>query len=240
MTVEGVAADFECSWRTAAMAHAKELQPFLTTVQQKTLFDALELGASGDDHKGHTHPSCKANPQTFEQLSWDPVVASPVQRQRAGELALHAATAEELIDAFAAAGVHAGPALITLEPGAVYRLNETLILGPEHSHTTMKPSTLGGAATISGSKLLSGLTWAAVALPKAPKGVFKASGVVMERGDALRVNGLRATRARFPNANPEFDQFPAGCESPNDLLIPLSALWLRLRLRLSKLCLPAG
>eukprot|EP01052_Picozoa_sp_SAG31_P000207 SAG31_NODE_7_length_42755_cov_130.245728_3_plen_153_part_00 len=31
MEVEGVPADFECAWRTAAMAHAKKLQPFLSS-----------------------------------------------------------------------------------------------------------------------------------------------------------------------------------------------------------------
>ena len=44
MEVEGVPAGFECAWRTAAMAHAQQLQPFLSSKQQKTLFDALELG----------------------------------------------------------------------------------------------------------------------------------------------------------------------------------------------------
>ena len=38
MDVDGVPAGFECGWRTAAMAHAKELQPFLTAAQQKVPF----------------------------------------------------------------------------------------------------------------------------------------------------------------------------------------------------------
>ena len=81
MDVDGVPADFECAWRTAAMARAKEIQPFLSTAQQKSLHDALELGASGDDHKGHTHGPCQKRsrgggevvpPTSFEALSWVP------------------------------------------------------------------------------------------------------------------------------------------------------------------------
>ena len=37
------------------------------------LYAALELGAGGDDHKGHTHPPCAAHQQkTFAELSWEP------------------------------------------------------------------------------------------------------------------------------------------------------------------------
>jgi hypothetical protein len=221
MEVEGVPADFECAWRTAAMAHAKTLQPSLSSQQQKTLFDALELGAAGDDHKGHTHGPCKKDSPSFEELSWDPVAPAVALGRRAGELALHVTSAEELVDAFAAAGAHEGPSLITLEPGTTYRLNKTLVLGPEHSHTTMKPSTLDGAATISGSKLLEGLTWAPVSINNVTKGVYKTSITGVDQIEALRVDGLRATRARFPNADPEFDQFPKGyVTTPTDYTAP--------------------
>jgi hypothetical protein len=225
MEVDGVAADFECSWRTAAMAHAKELQPFLTTAQQKTLFDALELAATGDDHKGHTHGPCKKKAHTFEELSWEPAVAADAPSPRAGELAMHATSAEELVAAFAAAGAHEGPALITLEPGKTYRLNETLVLGPEHSHTTMKPSTLDGAATISGSKLLEGLAWEPVSLNNVSKGIFKTMVSHVDQMHALRVDGLRSTRARFPDADPEFDQFPKGYVTTKTEYMPPKFTW---------------
>jgi hypothetical protein len=102
------------------------------------------------------------------------------------------------------AGAHEGPTLISLVPGAVYRLNATLVLGPEHSHTTISSKSLpGGAAVISGARLLDHLKWEPVALPNAPKGVFKALvPVSVENIQALRVDGLRSTRARYPNANP--------------------------------------
>ena len=225
MEVEGVPAGFECAWRTAAMAHAQQLQPFLSSKQQKTLFDALELGAAGNDNKGHTHGPCKKGSPTFDELSWDPVVTDVALGRRAGELALHATSAEELVAAFAAAGAHDGPSLITLEPGRTYRLNETLVLGPEHSHTTMKPSTLDGAATISGSKLLEGLTWTPVSLNNVTKGVYKATVSGGAQIDALRVDGLRATRARFPNADPEFDQFPKGYVTAKTQYMPPKFTW---------------
>ena len=222
MDVEGVPADFECAWRTAAMAHAKELQPTLTTAQQKTLFDALELGAAGDDHKGHQHPPCQ-KAHSFADLSWEPALRSEPQGPRAGELALHAATAEELLAALDAAAAHSGPARITLQADTVYRLNETLVLGPEHSHTTIHSETLGGAATISGSKLLSGLKWSPVAIGNVSKGVYKAAVTGVEQMDALRVDGLRATRARYPNAG----RHPGCCPL---MLSPAILLGLRLLL----------
>ena len=203
MEVDGVPTDFECAWRTAAMAHAKELQPFLSTAQQRSLFDALELGVGGDDHKGHAHGPCKkaGGSPSFESLSWEPQLEAPSPRP-AGELELHPATAEELLAAVDSAAGHDGPTLINLAPGTVYRLNATLVLGKEHSHTTFSSKTLpGGAATISGSKLLEGLHWAPVAVKNVSKGVYKATVSGVAKMDALRVNGQRATRARYPNAN---------------------------------------
>ena len=57
-----------------------------------------------------------------------------------GELLLQAATTHELLQAVAAAGAHAGPAArILLAPG-VYRLNETLTLGPDWPWASMSLS----------------------------------------------------------------------------------------------------
>ncbi len=88
-----------------------------------------------------------------------------------------------------------------LPPHALSFTRETdPLLGPEHSHPTIHSETLGGAATISGSKLLSGLQWSPVAIGNVSKGVYKAAVTGVDQMDALRVDGLRATRARYPNA----------------------------------------
>jgi hypothetical protein len=125
-------------------------------------------------------------------------VETAARQPRAGELSLNPSTAEELLAAVDAAGTHDGATLITLAPGTVYRLNATIVLGPEHSHTTISSASLGGAATISGSKLLEGLKWAPVAVKNASKGVFKATVAGVDQMDALRVDVRRTCSSARP------------------------------------------
>jgi len=197
MEVEGVPPDFECAWRAAAFLHAKALQPALSQSRQKVLFDALELAVRGDDHKGHAHPPCRS----FEDVKWSPKVSEPGRAPR--EELVEAANVAELLQHVRRGGSRERPLHIALQPGT-YRLNETLVLGPKQSHITISPAE--GEAVLTGSRLLD-LEWT----PSSKPGVWTAPvpADVLEI-DALRVNGLRATRARYPNADPERDQFPAG------------------------------
>lgn len=117
-------------------------------------------------------------------------------------------TAEQLIAALDAIAADESVGVlreVRLAPG-VYRLNTTMVLTPAHSNTAITAP--DGEATLTGSRLLSvqwkqattsrGITvWAADIPPSSPI-------------DALHVGGNRATRARYPNANPETDQFPTG------------------------------
>ena len=99
-------------------------------------------------------------------------------------------------------------ARIVLRQG-VFFVAETVQLGADDSFLAIC-SFPGEQATLSGGVQVSGLHWTPTgtgstilqaALPRAqlPVGVT-----------ALHVNGLRATRARFPNANAEIDLFPTG------------------------------
>jgi len=229
---DGVLSDFECGWRKAAMAQAKVLQPSLTAARQKVLrplschgaraaaaavvltcpqvlFDALELGAAGDDHKGHTHPPCGKGLR-FATHSWAPAPTAAAPRP-AKELVLEVGSTHELLAALKTGhgkGTAERPVHIAMK-GGVYRLNETMVLGAAQSHTKIGPKGTADVVELTGNRLLSGLKWAAAA--GKPKGVWAATVPAdVKQMDSLRVNGLRATRARYPNANPEFDQFPKG------------------------------
>jgi hypothetical protein len=215
-TFDGVPDDFECSWRLAAMAHAKTLQPFLPTDKQKSLFDALELGTSGSEGH-HKHKSCKK--QRFEDVAWEPeFFAHSSQAEEHWDRVVSVSSTDELLSALGEVGSTNSDVKtkITMAPGT-YRLNQTMELGPDHSGTTIAPAKAGDEVILSGSRLLSGLTWAKTGNPKSniyvtplPLPPHSHQQHVWPDVTALRINGMRATRARFPNANPEWDQFPKG------------------------------
>jgi len=204
---EGVNSDFECAWRTAAFQHAKELQPSLSVARQHLLFDALELANSGDDHKGHTHPPCQHENLQFEELSWKPIPTS-LETEKKSMAVLVVESAEELVEALEAVKNSPDPTRIAMKAGT-YRLNETMLLGAGHSGIVIGPEKPGDEVVLSGNRLISGLKWSPAS--NKIKGVWATQVPKdVEEIVALRVNGLRATRARYPNANPEFDQFPTG------------------------------
>lgn len=154
---------------------------------------------------GHTHGPCGA-PLRFEAFSWEPAdhhsEPMPADAQAHTRATITVRSAEELRGVLATRrAIRDGPLSIRLASG-VYRLNETLVLTSAHSNTTISPASEDGSVVITGSRALTDLSWAPAA--GMPKGIWVARVPAdVETVDALRVNGLRATRARFPNANPE-------------------------------------
>jgi hypothetical protein len=99
--------------------------------------------------------------------------------------------------------------------GAPRNLPEAgIVLTPADSGITIAAAEGVEDAILSGGVELSGLMWKPS--PKNPKiqvaMLTAAQAASLPGGDAaaLRVGGERATRARFPNANPEIDLFPMG------------------------------
>ena len=99
--------------------------------------------------------------------------------------------------------------MIQLRAGS-YHLAETVVLGAADSGLTIT-AYQNEAVEISGGINLTGLAWAPSAanrkvwVTKVPRESLGPAGI-----PALQVEGTRATLARFPNANPELDLFPAG------------------------------
>ena len=105
------------------------------------------------------------------------------------------------------------PATIVLR-GGTHRINgEPIVLHHTDSFLTIE-AYKDEAAIVSGAVLLSALQWAKSASPATAHVVTltpgQAAGLPSLAIPALRVHGKRATRARYPNANPELDLFPKG------------------------------
>eukprot|EP00035_Acanthoeca_spectabilis_P012614 m.227837 g.227837 ORF g.227837 m.227837 type:complete len:815 (+) comp15667_c0_seq10:79-2523(+) len=189
----GVPSDFECAWRKAAFAQASVLQPELKLAQRGDLHDALEL-------------SSQCN-QSFVSHSSETDARGGIRTEecRLVENCRSVTNVAEFLSALDLVGAATGSWEVRMAPG-VYRLNKTLVLGPEQSGTSITAPS--GGVTITGAKLLT-VDWQLVTTAHGVKAYSAAvpAGITI---DALRVGGQRATRARFPNANPETDQFPKG------------------------------
>ena len=109
------------------------------------------------------------------------------------------------------------PSTIFLGAGTYYldtkNQGQGIVLEPEDSGLTISAEK-GEEAILSGGIELSNLHWTPSASnPKVYTTTLTSvqTGLIPPQGvTSLRVNGLRATRARYPNANPEIDLFPKG------------------------------
>eukprot|EP00040_Diaphanoeca_grandis_P028572 m.165768 g.165768 ORF g.165768 m.165768 type:complete len:822 (+) comp31396_c0_seq1:19-2484(+) len=197
----GAPTDFECSWRAAAFVQAKAIQPFLTEARQKVVHDALELTTL-----------CNTTFTAWDNSASATMVEYGCAKTGVSEICVEIVveTYDDLLQALETSK-HAPVNRTThvlIKAGATIHLNETILLTPAHSNTVISPTTAGSAPTISGSRVLD-VTWQQY---KTPRGIsaFVADVPKGLRGDALHVDGRRATVARYPNANPETDQFPTG------------------------------
>ena len=204
----------DCSWRRLAQQHAPSLlSPRLyTPASARVLHNALELEtlcgeafAWPDRHEPPrakmvvTEPSIFVSPSGNDAASG--TMGAPLQTLRAAlarvRLARNGTTT---------------PASILLRAGT-YRLGQSLVLGHHDSNLTIAAYGVE-EAIVSGATLLSGLRWRpsppghAATLPSTQ--AAQLSSTPLGPMPALRVRGQRATRARYPNANPELDLFPTG------------------------------
>lgn len=119
-------------------------------------------------------------------------------------------TLQGALQALRSARKDASPAAIYLRQGT-YHLQDTITLTAQDSFLTI--AAYGSeAVNISGARVLAGLQWK----PSHNPSIYTADLSAIQPTDlpagirALRVNGFRATLARYPNANPELDMFPKG------------------------------
>jgi hypothetical protein len=213
---EGADPDFDCAWRKYAYEYAQSIQPHLPSDTSKTkqLFDALEL----DVLCGQTYEASTANGKNGSASilggSCPPksirvyVNAQNGSDANDGTPARPLKTLASAVAATRTGRVSSAPACILLASG-VYHLESTIRLGPADSGLSIVGEQ---GATLSGGILVQGVQWQA-----GPSGsvvadlsayVLPQNVPAMQYGDPLERQ--RATRARYPNANPELDLFPKG------------------------------
>jgi hypothetical protein len=203
---------FDCAWRVFAYEYAQSIQPRIPsdTSKAKQLFDALELGVLC----GQTYVAGTTAASVFGATCPPSASIRVFVNARNGSDANDGTVARPLKTlASAVAATRTGrtspaTACILLASG-VYHLASTIRLGPEDSGLSIVGAQ---AATLSGGTLVEDVQWrtgprgsvvADLAAYALPHGV-----PAMQYGDALERQ--RATRARYPNANPELDTFPMG------------------------------
>jgi len=207
---------FDCAWRKMAMDYAVKIQPWISSESTKTkqLYDALQISTLCDipyNHKAYQSWTNNALPitTTFDVVFYvDPIHGSD---QNTGSLLNPFATLQHAVDATrkarSAQSIRAGNAAIFLRKGTYY-LNATVVLGSQDSGLTISNYN-AEEAVISGGQLVN-VNWSRS--KKDPKiYVANLNHIHLPMGiPAMQVNNVRATRARYPNANPELDLFPKG------------------------------
>lgn len=206
---DGVDPKFDCAWRKLALPYALQIQPSLTSAQQRAIHEALQL----------------------DSLCSTPfLAASPSQWQSAAEMdrLRSAGRTEIFVDASkgsdSAAGTMANPLkslaaavnmsrlsnhsisdapLIQLREGAYY-LADTIYLSKQDSGLTIsafKSDSGFEAVTLSGGVPLSGLKWAASNKSATGPQIYTTTvdPKQLPNGNikALQINGQRVTLARW-------------------------------------------
>lgn len=125
------------------------------------------------------------------------------------------ATVARALSATRARRAHGGAAIVLR--GGVHHLRSPLVLGARDSGLTLTAYP-GEAPVLSGGAALSPLAWSAVG--PSPSGAnatvwaaplaSQPGGLRLPFGALFDPTGRRATRARFPNGNPEYDIEPVG------------------------------
>ena len=184
---DGAKGALECGYRKLAFEHAQKLQPWLSSEQKKDIFEALELGTS-----------CGEHPPDITSVAAKKV-ESTVDADRS-----------IIVDSASIGGVAAAlrelrssggkKDTIVLKAG-VHFLNETLVLGPADSGTTITAAP-GADAWLSGGMPLGKLKWSPSNGPVWAASL-KGTGIDAVPGLFTLASHERFVRARFPNANPE-------------------------------------
>ena len=198
-----------CAWRRFAAQFATQIQT-VPVERQRQLHEALQLGRLCGEAFRAAEPATESRRLPAPGRRTIFVDATKGSDAAAGTQSapLQSLSAAVALSRAPKHEVSNAPA-IYLRAG-VYRLNTTLVLTPADSGLTIAAYD-GEAAEVSGGRLLTDLKWKPCA---GDKGTYVAkvpeSAGLQDGIPALRFDDARATLARWPNANPEIDLFPAG------------------------------
>ena len=191
-------------------AKARQLLPPARAAERRAVWDALQLTAACNLTAPAQHVERRAGSdfalgRTLGGLADLPAIhVATTGSDRAGDGTAakpFASLARAQKAARAARGSPGEPVQVLLAAGR-YFLEETLVLTPEDSATTIRPEPGGGEVILSGGRLLTGLRWEKA---DSGDGTMRASlppGPPLDFS-SLFVQGRRAVRARAPNGNME-------------------------------------
>ena len=194
---------FDCAMRQLALEFAVQIQPLATLRQLRDLADALNGSPEALCRNATPTKPWHASDKVSKPQSQSAIIVSPTgDDAAAGTLAspLHSVRA-----AIARARL-LGIKEVALRAGT-YRESSAIELGPGDSGLTLtsydnEPAVISGAILLQPSWTRVHTTAAAnIWTTDVPSGV---------RIDALRVGGERATRSRYPNADPARELNPSG------------------------------
>lgn len=216
---------FDCKMRQLAMDYAHKIQPWLSDTKYQEIADALN-GAIEAQHCNVSlkFPKTSPRPPNFSisraASSTFYVDANAGSDSNSGTKDSPLQTISKAIMAVRSSGPGG---VVVLRAGTFY-LTETIMLDARDSGLTIQNYPYE-EAIISGGKLIKP-SWQAFNMNYMNVYVADLSSEGLDSMMGLRVNGKRAIRARYPNANPEIDGFgprleaqewlpPAVLASPN-------------------------
>eukprot|EP00054_Salpingoeca_dolichothecata_P007214 m.41893 g.41893 ORF g.41893 m.41893 type:complete len:814 (+) comp16925_c0_seq2:2-2443(+) len=216
---DGTPADFKCGWRQLIANYSKVLRPDAEAL----VFDALQL----DQYCNNTIRPNEASlpswfPRKFDSSKTNDlqvfVDANKGNDKNSGSESQPLKTIQAAVDKVAGST----GATIFLRSGTFY-LTAPVNIGSKSTKLTIQNFN-GEEAWVSGGVELTNLKWSEYNVA-GNMNIWKTSLAGFSLGGAiegLRVDGIRVSPARYPNANPETSRWPTGylTSNKNDWLAP--------------------
>lgn len=204
---------FDCKMRELAMDYAHKIQPWLSDMKFKEVADALNGAQEAQNcNISFSRPVqiLPPKPPSFSPLHAATfyVDANKGSDSNSGTMDAPFMTIPKAVVAARKCNLGAD---IILRSGTFY-LTDTIMLNDKDSELTIQ-NYPDEEVTVSGGKVIQP-TWEAVNTDNSMN-IYKAdlSSHGIDSMTGFRINGLRATRARYPNANPEIQGFASSLKA---------------------------
>lgn len=204
---------FDCKMRQLAMDYAHKIQPWLSDMKFKEVADALNGAQEAQKCNvslARPVPMLQPKPPSFPlpHTATFYVDANKGSDSNPGTIEAPFMTIPKAV--MAARASDSG-ATIILRSGTFY-LTDTIVLNNKDSGLTIQNYPNEGV-TVSGGKVIKP-TWEAVNTANLMN-IYKAdlSSQGIDSMTGFRMDGMRATRARYPNANPEIQGFASSLKA---------------------------
>lgn len=208
----GERSSFDCKMRQLAMDFARKIQPWLSEVKQQEIADALNGAKEAQNcsvslkNPSKSYPTAPSFPIPYSTSATYYVDANKGSDSNEGSITSPFQTISKAVATVCSAG-NPGNTVIMLRAGTFY-LADTIMLDEKLSGLIIQ-NYFAEEAIISGGRVIKPDWKVSDVSTPTSMNVYKADlslqGINSMMG--FRVNGSRAIRARYPNANPEIDGF---------------------------------